>query len=197
MRAACVRAAVPAATAGLSPVENLCALTPTPWSSWAADAIPTGPDDDEIENDVDSLDNERPPRKPPPPPALPLPSAMSVAGRGIEGDEVSSEATNAGGERRYRRGANAAVSWNARRHTCQGGGGDERKCGWEIDIIGRALCTVGALDARESGPDYRNTTSLHHDKNTRQQLTGVVYHMACRLRAAQATRGGCVHITFP
>lgn len=124
MRAACVRAAAPAATAGLSPVETVFAPTPVPVSSWAVEAIPVGPDDDEIENDVDRRDNERPLRNPPlllpppPPPLLLLPSAMSVAERGIEGAEVSSEGTNAGGERRYRRGANAAESLNARRHTC-------------------------------------------------------------------------------
>lgn len=130
IRATCFRATVPVATAGRSPVEkNLTAaftLTPPPlllllMSSRATAAIPVGPDDD-IENDADRLDNVRPLPPPPPPrePPLLLPSVVSVAGRGIEEAEAASEGANAGGERRYKSGAKAPDSLNARRHTCFG-----------------------------------------------------------------------------
>lgn len=188
MRAACVRAAAPAATAGLSPVEIFFALTPLPpLSSWAAEAIPAGPVDDEIEKDVDRLDSERPPRKPPPPLLL-LPSAMSVAGRGTEGGEASSEGTNAGGERRYRSGANAADSLNARRHTCEKwGGARERR-------VGRWLMRHGKRHNwhTESGSDKAH----FHDKT----YTGIYLvtvdssssRLACQSSgAARATRCGC------
>lgn len=51
------------------------------------------------------------------PPPL-LPSTVSPTGRGIEEAEASSEGANAGGERRYRSGAKAPDSLNARRQTC-------------------------------------------------------------------------------
>lgn len=126
MRATCVLTTVPVATTGLSPVKNLFALEPPPpppppllASSRATAAMPVGPDEDEIENDADRLDNDRPLLLPTPPP----PSAVSAAGgRGIEGAEAaaSEEDGNAGGERRYSSGAKAPDSLNARRHTCLG-----------------------------------------------------------------------------
>lgn len=121
IRAVCVRATAPAATAGRSPVKTLFALTPLLLLvvSLATAAIAPGPEDD-IENDADRLDNERPPRELTPilpPPLLPPPSVTSVIGCGKEGAEAASEAINAGGERRYSRGANAPDSSNALRQT--------------------------------------------------------------------------------
>lgn len=121
MRATCVLTTIPVATAGRAPVKNLFALTPPPpppplMSSRATAAMPVGPDEDEIEKDADRLDNDRPP--PPAPPLLAL-SVVSATGRCIEGAEaVASEKENAGGERRYKSGAKAPDSLNARRHTC-------------------------------------------------------------------------------
>lgn len=112
MRAAWVRATDPAASAGLSPVNTLFDLKPPPpplLSSRATVAIPTGPDDG-MENDVDRLDIARPP------PALP-PIAASRVGRVAE---AASEEENAGGDKRYSRGANAPDSLNALLQTCGG-----------------------------------------------------------------------------
>lgn len=106
MRATCVLTTVPVATAGRAPVKILILFAAAPLlaSSRATAAIPVGPDEEEIENDVDRLDKDRPLPLPLP---LPLPRVVSAPGRGIEEADdaaaaaaAASEGANAGGESR-------------------------------------------------------------------------------------------------
>ena len=175
MRATCVLTAVPVATAGRAPAKNLFALTPPPppppppaTSSRATAAMPVGPDEAEIENDADRLGSDRPP--------LLAPSAASAAtARGIEEAEaVASGAENAGGERRYRSGAKAPDSLNARLHTC------------------RSVLGVGAWDRSERGvyggvPERTRTCMDAQDR----QMCGGAFFWCSLFCALQSRTSRC------